>query len=489
MRNFGIPDFGKHLSWRREVLLWFGLMMTLLGLAWASERGPFFSDFPAFYCGGQLTREHLSPYLLKPLLECEQSVRIGSIYSKQLFTHVVPMPYPAYVLYFFALCSLLPPSLALMCWSAIGCASTAIVMMLLRRNAGISGILALAIVGLPAINTVIALGHPTMLLALGLTLTALAARAGNDRTAWLACAMTLMYPQCAVVACIGLGVARPRTRLPLLLCVASAGLISLGHFGVAGLIQYATIVVHDHALMSAVHPWQYGAVGLLFAGGFTPDQAIAWSRSIVFVACATAFVLTYRHFRASGDPAPMIVIPACCSIVGYYANAEHLVALVPALLVLQERQTLLRLVAATFAVWCPWAAKDSMLAILALPACAYAGFRTLSMRAAIFSAGLLLVLPLEYGSSFGLASHPVARPVLKLHAEFAESSALSGLNEMASPKDSLLYPLMKLPTWIGFLILLLSRNQSAVTLITTVSLKKTARETRSEENLSVRFEK
>src|SRR5579884_1561266 len=57
------------------------------------------NDFTAFYCAGSVVRAHADPYLVEPLRGCERGL---DEFPGAPAWHVVPAPFPGYVLAIFA---------------------------------------------------------------------------------------------------------------------------------------------------------------------------------------------------------------------------------------------------------------------------------------------------------------------------------------------------------------------------------------------------
>ncbi len=423
---------------KSDFLRWVLILICLLILGFITANRAHFSDFPAFYCGGLLQREHLHPHELASLAACERQIHIGSLYGAHLFDDPVRMPYPSYILQLFSLMTYFSPGVALCSWIATGVLASAIVIVVVQNNTNFRPTTLLPLVALPTVSIIITLGHVTTLLALGICLAVIAARKGLDLQASFALLPALLYPQCGVIAYLGLACARPAARIPAFAILSIIGVYSLWLDSLPQIIYYVTYTLREQALANAVGPWQYGVIGLLYDMGISAVHALQLGQCLVVLSLIGTFFWGYNRLRLTGDPAPLIILPVVCVTALYYANMEEYAALVPCLLLLHGHATKKTVIVAQFAIWCPWAITGSIFEFISMPVLALFPYWSESLLTALFTSLSMCILAYQASVFHGIQ-----------HFEFL-------VRNFGFRQEMLDSTLLKIPSWIGFFALFIS---------------------------------
>ncbi|MGA2760460.1 MAG: glycosyltransferase family 87 protein [Candidatus Cybelea sp.] len=415
-------------------------------------------DFRAYYCASLAQREHLNPYFVTSLHDCEAST--PSPYYHVPPNVTVPAPYPPYVMALLSPLTLLPFPVAAVVWwiglaIAIGlaaCGLSAITGQVLSVALGALGLS----LGLTSFST----GN---MMPLGLTLIVVAAlcvQRGRLAFAVVAATLAMVEPQIALPAALAFFIAYPAMRLRLAFGVALLGALAVVSGGWAQTLAFVTSVVPAHALAEVSRDNQYSLATIAAAAG-VPDGTAVLIGSLSYVTMIAAGVLVaMRLARRYDEPAFVLLVPPAFSLLGgSFVHTAEIAAAVPAALLLFARASDYRgwLLASLVVLAVPWMNATSLALFLApfFPV-AYLVYvlwhrdRTLALGSALASCAVIAGLfHLAATSAGGSPAHAHAYP--PIDPRLAEASWRSFVLN-ASTNNPVMW-LLRLPTWLGLLLL------------------------------------
>jgi hypothetical protein len=416
-------------------------------------------DFRAYYCAALAQRADANPYFTQPLHACEAAT--PAPYFRAPAHVTVPAPYPPYALALLAPLTSLPfPTAALIWWillaGAIACAAYAVAR--LCRQPAIVGWAAFALsLGLAAWPA----GNMLPIAVAGVALAGLAVARQDTALAIVAIALTALEPHVAVPAAMGLFVAMPAIRLALALGGAFFIAVSLTVTSAAQVIYYLTAVVPAHALSEVSRDNQLSLATIVAALGVPDSAAVLIGGACYAVMIAIGLILGARLARRYDQPAFTVLLPPACALVGgSFVHTVEIAAAVPAALLLFTHANAYKawFVAALVLLAIPWMFATSITLFLAplFPA-AYLTYalwnrdraRALGVAAACFA----LILTLFAMSTAPAAHHAVALP--HAHPPIDPRLAESAWRDLVlgnSTNRPVMW-LLRLPTWIGLLAL------------------------------------
>jgi hypothetical protein len=231
-------------------------------------------DFRAFYCAGAVIAQGANPYLEEPLRSCENRAQPP---AEPAFLRPIalPAPLPPYALLPFVPLSRLPFPIAAALYGLLLMAAMTAAVALFVRVTGISSLwLNLAFAGITATVTYY-VGQPVPLVFLALAGGALLIRDRRWIAASACVAAASIEPHIALPAIVGLLVAFPQTRLPLVVFGALFGAAGVAGVGLPVSISYVRDVVPAHALANA-YEWQFSLTSILTSVGIGAPSAIRW---------------------------------------------------------------------------------------------------------------------------------------------------------------------------------------------------------------------
>jgi hypothetical protein len=416
-------------------------------------------DFRSYYCAALAQRADANSYFAQPLHGCEATT--PAPYYRAPANVTVPAPYPPYVLALLAPLTLLPFATAALIWwillaGAIGCAAFAT-----ARLCGQSAIVGWAAFALSLGLAAWPAGNMLPLAVAGVALAGLAVARRDAPLALVAIVLTALEPHVGVPTAIGVFVAMPAARLALALGGALFIALSVAATSAAHVIYYFTTVLPAHALSEVSRDNQLSLTTIVAALGVPDSAAVLIGSACYAVMIALGLFVGVRLARRYGEPAFTVLLPPACALLGgSFVHTVEIAAAVPAALLLLTRAHEYKgwIVAATVLLAIPWMFATSIALFLAplFPAgyLTYALWKRDRASALGVAAGcfaLILVLfamasaPAQHHALAVSHAHPPIDPRL---AEFAWRNLVLG-----NSTNRLAMWLMRLPTWIGLLAL------------------------------------
>lgn len=269
-----------------------------------SGRKPALSDFRVVYCAERAVMQRADPYRAEPLRTCEDAVNPEPGHAPWMVT---PFPLPGYTAAIFFPLGLLPFKLAEIAWLALLVLAFAIASAILAELVE-TRVWPIALVLAPSVGVLnLAYGEPVDIAIAAICIAALCVVRDRPRIASFAAAAATIEPHVGLPACIGLFVAIPRARIPLVVLGALFALLSIATLGPQNNIEYfATFLpLQAHAEVYAAD--QYSLTRVLFLMGFSPDIALLRGTISYFVMMVVG-VFAARRMIALGV-SPAVAIP------------------------------------------------------------------------------------------------------------------------------------------------------------------------------------
>jgi Glycosyltransferase family 87 len=364
------------------------LLAAMIALNGTQRSTYLMGDFRAFYCAGKVVASGANPYLTEPLRACEATA--GPPAEPSFLRPVaLPAPLPPYALLAFVPLALLPFPVAAACWGALLIAALTLAVALLQRVTGVSSIVLNLVFAPIAATVTLYIGQPVPLAFAALAGAALLVR----RERWAAaaaCAMAAsIEPHLALAAIVGMAVAFPRARLPLVACGVGLAAASVAGLGPATTVAYVRDVVPAHALANA-YEWQFSLLSILTSFGVAAQPAIRAGELMFAAMVALGVAVALRLRKLTGDAAVMVIVPPAFAMFGgVHVHFQQLAVAFPAILYAFGRFPRVRALAAggiAFAM-IPWNVMDSSeLAGLAPLLAGTFGAVTVSRRAGLLFA-------------------------------------------------------------------------------------------------------
>ena len=295
------------------------------------------NDFTTFYCAGTVVRGGGDPYRVEPLRACEH--RLGEFGPGDAAWEVVPSPFPGYVLGLYALMSLPPPSVAHLAWLGLLLCGVGVTALVAVRLTGFPAVPVVAIVALAIGYNDINLAEPTPIVAALLACAALAVSRGAWRVAGICTALAMIMPQYALPAWLALLIFAPRTRVPVLVTSAALGVLSLAVLGWGKNLEYFAQTLRAQTAAEVFFPYQYSLTHALALAGVAAPVAILLGQLCYVGLIAVGIAAGVRLWRASGEAAALVLIPAAiASVLGSYSHqVQILMGITAALLIASIR--------------------------------------------------------------------------------------------------------------------------------------------------------
>jgi hypothetical protein len=443
----------------RSNAVFIGVALALVAAAlFLSARGNVErSSFKAFYCAGTAVKERVDPYKVEPLRSCERRLAPSTLPDG----YVEPAPLPGYAMTPFAVLAMFPPKLA-----------SALFAVLLVLASALAAYSLAEILPAPRAAVLLAFAPLTLLnVAYGevvpLALAAICAAAfliwrGHWFWAGLAVCVALIQPNVGLPAVLATFLFAPRSRAAVGLGAASLAILSALAIGLDRNIEYLTQVLPGMANAEIVAADQYNLTHLLYAAGFAASIASLVGKVwFVFVAAFGIVVAGILAVRRRQPELLPLLPPACVLLFGIYLHDIQILLSLAAALVVAARlrgvafQTIgVAAVALLVAVWTQRAGIAALAINAAGVACGVWAVSAAKNRIGVaVTAALAMVvcmLSLQHIQPPLIASNLVTQP---FHAA-AHDQAFSAWAAYLRATPALTAPasLLKLPTWIGLLL-------------------------------------
>ncbi len=296
------------------------------------------TDFQAFYCGAVITNAHGDPYRSEPLRTCEAAaMRATGI--EPVADLVVPAPLPGYAFALLGPLARLPFLLASEIWFVLGfCAVFGSIVLITRLTKLPPLWIALALVfseGLASLG----LGQLVPFVVVALCGCAYALQQRKPQLAALCAVASLIEPHLGLPAVLSMFVWIPETRRTLLACGAVLAALSLAALGVAGNVEYFTVVLPAHARCEVA--WFSAQLSLsasLYRAGVPAPLAVKLGGLSYAVMLALGVWAGRRCALTCKEPAFLALVPVAFALVGGpFIHIHQMAAAIPAAFLLYAR--------------------------------------------------------------------------------------------------------------------------------------------------------
>src|SRR5579863_317064 len=442
-------------------LLFAGVTLALLGVALllALRGNVERQSFKAFYCAGTTVKERAEPYTAEPLRACERRLAPSTLPDG----YVEPAPLPGYAIAPLAALAVLPPKLASVLFSILlVLAAAAAAYALAPLLPASPGAVLLAFAPLTLLN--VAYGEIVPFALAAICIAAALIRQKRWVGAGLAVSVALLQPNVGLAAVAAVFAFSPRSRWAILLAVATLAALSVVAVGIRGNAEYVTHVLPGMAGAEIGAADQYSLSHMLYVAGIAAPLALLLGKIWFGVASAlgvlVAGVLALR--RSQPELLPLVPV-ACVLLFGIYLHDIQMLLILPAALVVAARVESaaaravgVAAVALLVAVWTQRAGA----AVLTLDALGVAGGVCAVLRLkerfgvaiATALATIAAVLCLQHFQPPLIASNVVTSDFHAAAGDWASSAWASYLRATPALTEPTL--LLKLPTWLGTLLLL-----------------------------------
>jgi len=294
-------------------------------------------DFQAFWCGGAVLLAHANPYLNQPLHACEAAHSPAFLSAYPNVT--IPVPLPPYAIALFAPLSLIPFSLARVLWWITLAVAAFAVGRGIAKISGMPPVTAVAASYLAVLGPAI---FPGALAPIPIALTVFAALALQQRR-WNLAAIFLgsamIEPHMVMPACLAVFLFMPHMRLRLVTAALVIALVTFAAVGPVAVFSYVTVILPTHALAEVNNLAQYSLTAFLYHLGVSPHLAVHIG-SLQYALFAIVGMFAARNlYRASLDPAWLVLVPAGFAVVGGpFIHLDQIAMVVPmACLIVRSR--------------------------------------------------------------------------------------------------------------------------------------------------------
>jgi hypothetical protein len=294
-----------------------------LGVQSAHAHGELVGDFRAFYCAGELARQHAFSYDPSALAPCESRPAPGFFTARDVS---VPAPLPGYLVLAFIPLSLLPFPVAAVAWGlSLITASIAAIGVLsrlqwVRFDAGI------ALLAIPLGAVVLPPGELPAIALLGIALVIYGCRRDDTAARVAGLLLTFAEPQIAFgVAAVLLG--RRGAWREIAGVLAALALLTLAAIGPAESLAYVRDVLPAHVASEVMRAQQYTLSWALAELGLATSIALWIGRIVYALALAFAVVLG-RRTLGSGEACAAGA--ALALLAGPFVHLDHLLCALPA---------------------------------------------------------------------------------------------------------------------------------------------------------------
>jgi hypothetical protein len=446
------------------VLVVLGLIVSAIELAHSPYVRPgALLDARGMICVGQAANAGRDPYATEPERTCEHAIGVSAVSDDP--QAVMGFALPGYLVPPLGLLARLPLDDALVVFLALAVTALAAAIVVLVRAFRVPPALATAALAFAVGFPTLSLGQLGTFVLLTVVATAAALHTRRNALAGLLGATTLVEPHVGVFVGLALLVWVPRARATFL-----AGTLALVALAVAatGLSSQLQLVLHDLrfvALAELHQGQQYSAAYLAAWFGASPNAAVDVG------AASTAVMLGVGVWLAGAwrtrEPGGIALLPAACATLGgAYIHSTQIGVAIPAALVLvplvRTRTERALVMVALVLLAIPWfdAALVKQLLPLTLTTLAVLVWSltggSWARTAVAVAACWLVLLPIE--------NHPPPAPVPPPRVASAPGdlpSAQTWLLIHGNDRSDLWHLLVKVPTWLGLLALVIAAGAMA----------------------------
>jgi hypothetical protein len=425
-----------------------------------TRTGFLMGDFRAFYCAARVTAQGANPYHTEPLRTCER--RLGeTLFFKKNPGVAIPAPLPGYAIAALVPLALLPFGFAAPLWIALLLAAWFACVATLARFARVGWEVAVAVFGLSLgvlslpFGEVVPLGLACICGAAYLT------SQGRIRAAGVVAAGAMIEPHLGLPACIALAVWRPAARIPLAIAFLALAALSLAALGFAANLEYFSSVLPAHALSEISRDTQLSLTAVLAQLGLAPALAIRGGALSYVAMLALGVVAGGLLAKRTGNNAFVVCVPPAFAVFGgTFIHVTQVAAALPAAIMLTgcvegKRRTFAIIALLLLAVPWLWSISPALLVAPLVPA-GYLAWRywNENVTALLVAAFATAALVCGFSSLSAAEPHAGAHLVfLSIDPHLAEF-AWSRFTQQSST-GSLAAWMMRLPTWLGLVSLLL----------------------------------
>lgn len=436
------------------------ILLFMVALFWQRDPTYLMGDFRAFSCAGAAIAQGADPYREEPLRTCEATA--GPPAEPMFLRGVaVPAPLPPHALLAFAPLSRLPFPVAALLFAVLSLAATAASVVLFARVTGVSTVEINLVFAAITGSVILYVGQPVPFVLLALAAAACFVRDGRWWAASACAVAATLEPHVALPVLVAMVVGLPRTRIPLLVCLAIAAAAGVLAVGLPVNVAYVREVLPAHALANA-YEWQYSLTSVLTSAGVGAPLAIRLGE-LMFAMMVTAGVAVATRIRSMTEDAAALVLvpPAFALFGGVHVHIQQIVVAFPAALYVCVRFPRVRIVAAIglALAMIPWNVVCSTVLVGCAPLLvgAFAALRigrraglALTGVAACIGVSLLVLATLGYGPA---EPHFVAHPY---PPDALAEASWGEFSRSALMRPSLLMQWLRLPTLAGMACMLLA---------------------------------
>jgi len=267
-------------------------------------------DFSAFYCAGQSVLHRADPYLVEPELSCE--TRLGVAFEGKV---VLPAPLPAYDFVPFVLLAKFAPRIAALLYAAAMLAAMAIIAYCVKELAGLPLGVAAAIATIGISYDSVDWGQLAPFAVAAIAVAALLLRRNRPVSAGVVLCLGLMQPQFGLPAVISTWLCVKRSRRPIVISVLVLIAAALAAVGIRGLAEYPKVL----ALQSQAEVYwvsQYSLTWLVHALGGGVRTALAAGSASYIVLVVASLLAVYRYRRQAIATSAVVFLPATAAVLG-----------------------------------------------------------------------------------------------------------------------------------------------------------------------------
>ena len=457
----------------RRVLGWISIVAVVIAMAGLLGHGRVTlsshfdqADTTVWYCAGEAINERADPYRVEPLRSCE----IRNDPSRR-YPWVEPAPLPGYALAAFSLMARLPFTLARTLWFYLLVGAVVTTALMLAKLARVPTLLVLLCLAMVDGYFNLFYGELPPIAVAAIVGAAVLGASGRYAAAALVGSIAMIEPHLGLPACISMFLWWPRTRLTLLMGGIVFAAASIAAIGVAGNLEYFTVLLPHHAASEIAAQDQYSLTRLLHILGCSNAVALNAGTASYLGMTVLGVALARRVARRLDRAALIAVLPPALALLGGpFVHDLQMAAALPAAIILasSERSPFALRVFALAALVFPWHAWNptdihGQVPLLEMGAAGAAALiATRTKRIAVRTAAAVVCVLVCAIFATGIASIPRAKvgPPTTITPTASAPTDLSSTNWAAFVSRDRSYSTPdvrdvceKVPVWLGLLAL------------------------------------